>query len=196
MKSIVTLVTLVTLSLVGCGGTQPAETCGGRSCVTGPIDRMGRVAINTALNLGDDAMKDAYNQEPTIQDWAANTKFDASFEKNLVTFDSLDGTTNWALTAGVHPLRDALKTDVLIVDTGKRCDSSNGYCEGGYLELEAELLLGGPAHRTCGGRTLNEDVIDKTLTLLVTKGAQAVSDGVSQATKPSSHTFPYLPDPN
>jgi Domain of unknown function (DUF4331) len=187
------------LLIIGCGDTSStpiSDICDGKSCATGPIDRMGRVAINTALNLSDDLAKDAYNQEPSIQDWAKNTTFDVNFEKNLETFDMLDGRVDWALASGIHPLRDALKTDVLIVDTGKKCDSSNNFCEGGYLEIEAELLLGGPAHSSCGGRTLNEDVIDKTLTLLVSKGTSAVADGVNAATKPSTHTFPYLPEPN
>ncbi len=181
----------------GDGGAHPSASCEDtKTCATGSIDRMGRPAINTALNLSDDVMKDAYNQESSIQDWAKNTKYDLNFEKNLEIFDKLDGNVEWTLTNGVHPLRDALKTDVLIVDTGKKCDSTNAFCEGGYLEIEAELLLGGPAHTTCGGRTLNEDIIDKTLTLLVTKGKSAVSDGVSAATKPSTHTFPYLANPN
>lgn len=162
----------------------------------GPIDRMGRAAVSTALNLNDDVMKDAYNQEPSVQDWAKNTRFDANFEKNLETFDKLDGNVEWMITNGIHPLREALKLDVLIVDTGKKCESQNRFCEGGYLEIEAELLLGGPTHTTSGGRTPNEDVIDKTLTLLVTKGTSPVSDGVAAATQPSTHTFPYLAAPN
>lgn len=172
---------------------------------TGQIDRMGRPAINTVLNLNDNANKDKYNQAATFQDWTANHDFDQNFEKNLETVDVLAGDQQdwpWGADAGadggvgVHPLRDPLKLDILIVDTNKECTQANNFCEGGYLELEAQFLLGGPAHQTCGGRTPAEDIIDKSLTLLITKGRATISDGVNAATKPPTHAFPYLADPN
>ncbi len=164
---------------------------------TGMIDKMGRPAISTALNFGDDPKKDAFNHEASFQNWAANTTYDTNFNNNLKTFDALGGdAVDFALTAGIHPLRDALKADYLFLDTGKACTAANSYCETGYLEIEAELLLGGATHTTCGGRTLPEDVMDKTLTLLVTKNRAMIKDNVNAATKAPTRTFPYLADPN
>lgn len=172
---------------------------------TGQIDRMGRPAINTVLNLNDDVSKDKYNQAATFQDWTANHDFDQNFEKNLEAVDTLAGDKQdwpWGPDAGAdggtgtHPLRDPLKLDVLIVDTNKECTVANSFCETGYLEIEAQLLLGGAAHQTCGGRTPKEDIIDKSLTLLITKGRAPISDMVDKATKDPTHTFPYLADPN
>lgn len=181
--------------------TTDAGTDAPATLPTGMIDRMGRPAINTACNYGDDPAKDSFNHAETFAA-ASMTTWDTNFNKNLFVFDSLDGVYQWSADGGtpaagaVHPLTGPLKLDVLIVDTGKACDASNGYCEGGYLEIEAELLLGGAAHKTCGGRTPPEDVIDKTLSLLALKAGTGVSDGVNAATKPPTRTFPYLAAPN
>ena len=52
-------------------------------------------------------------------------------------------------------------------------------------------------HATCGGRSLNDDVIDTMYTLIVTAGnGPRVSDGVDQATVRASQSFPYLAPPN
>ena len=165
---------------------------------TGRIDRMGRAAINTALD--SKALKDAYNREDTYAS-PFPTDYDVAFEQHLEAFDTLklDGTNadavDFSPTSGVHPLRDPLKLDVLVVDTSKACSAGARFTSG-YLEIESELLLGGPKHATCGGRTPNEDVVDKTLTLLVTNGRTPVGDGVSSATKPATLAFPYLAEPN
>jgi hypothetical protein len=165
---------------------------------TGRIDRMGRPAINTALD--SKPLKDAYNREDTFAS-SFPTTYDVAFEQHLEAFDrlALDGTNpdavDFPISGGVHPLREALKLDTLVVDTSKACSAGASFSNS-YLEIEAELLLGGPLHVTCGGRTPNEDVMDKTMTLLVTKGRAPVGDGVSAATKPATLAFPYLAEPN
>ena len=57
---------------------------------------------------------------------------------------------------------------------------------------------GGPRrHQTCGGRALNDDVMDTLFTLLVNAGnGPTIRDGVDQATRPASCAFPYLAPPN
>jgi hypothetical protein len=68
--------------------------------------------------------------------------------------------------------------------------------QGSFLEIERATRRGA-THETSGGRTLNDDVMDKLFTLLVNAGnGPAIRDGVDQATKPASRTFPYLAPPN
>ena len=51
---------------------------------------------------------------------------------------------------------------------------------GSYFEIERALIDGG-AHATCGGRALNDDMIDTMLTLLINAGSgPVVRDGVDQ----------------
>jgi hypothetical protein len=50
---------------------------------------------------------------------------------------------------------------------------------------------------TCGGRSLNDDIVDSLYTLLVNGGSgPRVRDGVGRATEPASRRFPYLVRPN
>ena len=66
---------------------------------------------------------------------------------------------------------------------------------GSFFEIE-QATLHGRAHQTCGGRSLNDDVIDKLITLLVNAGNGArVSDGVDRPETPVSDVFPYLAPP-
>ena len=81
--------------------------------------------------------------------------------------------------------------DYLVVDVTKP------YAEqGSFLEIELAARRG-EAHRTCGGRALNDDVMDTIFTLLVNAGnGPVIRDGVDQATRPASRAFPYLAPPN
>jgi hypothetical protein len=153
-------------------------TDAGPSLRTGNVDRRGRAGIAALLVHGDDVARDAYERESTYQAWPLVTRYDALFERNLEALDALDGKKDWDTDGGVHPLRAALLTDVLVVDTSITCSAANGFCASGYLEIERERLLGAPPHATCGGRTPNDDVMDRTLTLLVAgPGPRAVTDG-------------------
>ena len=58
-------------------------------------------------------------------------------------------------------------------------------------------MLARRPHTTCGGRPLNDDIVDILYTLLVGGiDGPRVSDGVYQATQPATHSFPYLLAPN
>jgi hypothetical protein len=183
-------------------------TDAGPSLRTGNVDRRGRAGIAAMLVHGDDVARDAYERESTYQAWPLLTKYDALFERNLEALDALDGKKDWDTDGGVHPLRAALLTDVLLVDTSITCSAANGFCASGYLAIERERLLGAPHHTTCGGRTPDDDVMDRTLTLLVAGpgpraaadggagGVRRVSDGVDAATRPAARAFPYLAPPN
>jgi hypothetical protein len=163
---------------------------------TGVIDRSGRPQVNFFFNFKDDVLQDAFNQETPFQDWTANHTFEASFQKNLGNFDMFDGVNDWG--TGTHPLRDLFEQDLLLVDTGTECTEAagNDRCKSSYFEIERELFLGGPAHTTCGGRMLGDDVVDKLLTLLVTKDRAKIGDNVDAATKQPTLVFPYGAEPN
>lgn len=172
-------------------GTTDASDGGGDATPlpTGAIDRMGRPAINTALVSAE--LKDEYNKTGTYASPFPST-FTKVFNDSLIFVDKLDGKDDWTLATGTHPLRDALLGDYLIVDTGKACPD-----KGSYLDVELFVLgLRTTANTTCGGRTLNDDVMDTTLTALVTALKSPVKDNVDAATKPAAATFPYLQAPN
>ena len=90
---------------------------------------------------------------------------------------------------GHHPLTDLLLADHLVVDVAKP------FAERSYLEIEQAVLAGRP-HATCGGRWLDDDVMDTLYTLIISAGNAQVSDGVDAPTAPASRTFPHLARPN
>jgi len=81
--------------------------------------------------------------------------------------------------------------DFLVVDVTKP------YVEqGSFLEIELAALRG-EQHQTCGGRTLNDDVMDTIFTQLVNAGnGPVIRDGVDRSSRPASRSFPYLSPPN
>jgi hypothetical protein len=115
----------------------------------------------------------------------------ARLNANLGFWDGLDGKADWAPDEhGAHPLTETMLADFLVVDASKP------YAEDSYLEIE-RATLAGRAHETCGGRSLNDDVMDTIFTLLVNGGnGPRISDGVDRATLPASRSFPYLVPPN
>ncbi len=196
---------VVALALAACGDdkkapdafshidTPPGDTL---SIPTPPtpgaqIDRMGRPAINTALNhvfdtdpTSQGSNKDAYNQDSAKGTWPGT--YLNEFAHNLALFDALDdnGTTsvcgNQALYNGVstgggtamtcpgttcsyNTLATVLADDELYLDTRK------GDCKF-FLAVEFGAVTG-MGNTTCGGRAPDYDVIDTVYT--------AVSYGVA-----------------
>jgi hypothetical protein len=116
----------------------------------------------------------------------------ARLNANLAFWDGLDGKADWEIDEdGNHPLTNLVLADFLVVDVTKP------YVErGSFLEIELAARRGEP-HQTCGGRTLNDDVMDTIFTQLVNAGqGPTITDGVDAATVPASRTFPYLAAPN
>jgi hypothetical protein len=166
----------------------------------GPIDRDGHPLVTVLLVPG--ALQDEYNAQASFEPNVPRVLQDA-LEARLVALDTLalgDGgadMVDWDVPdGGQHPLLPMFVSDVLLVDTSKSCTTADGGFASSYLDIEREVLLGGPAHATCGGRTPDEDVVDETLTLLVTNGREPVTQGVPGPTKPATTTFPYLAAPN
>jgi hypothetical protein len=137
-------------------------------------------------------LRDLYNLEDAFhlgRDYRG--AYRARLDANLAMFDRLDGKTDWPLgEQGAHPLTELLLNDHLIIDVSKP------YAEDSFFEIE-RAVLSGSAHATCGGRSLNDDVMDTLYTLLINgDGAPRIGDGVDQATMPARRTFPYLAEPN
>ena len=77
---------------------------------------------------------------------------------------------------GDHPLTELVLADYLVVDIGKPYQE-----HGSFLEIE-RAALAGHAHRTCGGRALNDDAMDTFFTLLVNAGTgPVIRDGVDRS---------------
>ena len=76
-------------------------------------------------------------------------------------------------------------------------DLTKPYAEhGSYLEIELARLRG-QDHQTCGGRALNDDVMDTIFTQMINAGnGPVIRDGVDHASRPAGRTFPYLAEPN
>jgi hypothetical protein len=163
------------------------------------IERVGRPEIkNTILSTKeydtvnrDLEVRDLYDLEDAFRmskDYAGT--FRARMNANLAVFDSMNGKTDWPLGPdGTHPLTELLLADYLVIDV------SRPYADHSFFEIE-QATLDGRAYKTCGGRSLNDDVMDTLYTLLVNAGnGPRVSDGVDRPTKPTSDAFPYLAPP-
>ena len=138
-------------------------------------------------------IRDLYNMEDAFHlAEAYQGAYRARLNANLAFWDSLDGATDWHTNGdGSHPLTELVLADYLVVDIAKP------YAEtGSFLEIE-RAARERRDHVTCGGRAPNDDVMDTIFTELVNAGrGPRISDGVNQATRPASQTFPYLASPN
>lgn len=154
------------------------------------LDRMGRPAINTALNHTFDinastkgAAKDAYNADASAGSWP--TTYVTEFSKNLALMDFLDsglsctagvcgaapGTTgcgNQALyngnpNGGGSALPTSYATLATVLgDDQLYLDTSKTECK---FPLAVEFgFITGAGNTTCGGRAPSYDVIDYTYT--------------------------------
>jgi hypothetical protein len=115
----------------------------------------------------------------------------ARLNANLAFYDGLDGKIDWPLDAqGNHPLTELLLADFLVVDASKP------FHETSFFEIE-QAMIAGRTHETCGGRWLNQDLVDTLLTLYVNAGkGPRIRDGVDAPIAWSSKGFPYMAAPN
>jgi hypothetical protein len=164
------------------------------------IERVGRPEVKN-LMLGpmqfdrvnrDLEIRDLYNMEDAFHiQHGYEGAYRARLNANLAFWDGLDGTTDWPTEDGVHPLTELVLADYLVVDTSKPFQE-----KGSFLEIELATRVG-RAHETCGGRTINDDVMDVFFTTLINAGnGPVISDGVDASSRPASQEFPYLSAPN
>ncbi len=111
--------------------------------------------VNRDLEIRDlYNLEDAFHLGPTYQG-----AYRARLNANLAFWDGLDGRTDWPVDGrGDHPLTSLVLADYLVVDVTKPYSE-----QGSFLEIELAALAG-KAHETCGGRALNDDVIDTLFT--------------------------------
>ena len=158
------------------------------------IERVGRPEVKN-LMLGpkqfdqvnqDLEIRDLYNMEDAfaLADGYQGA-YRARLNANLAFWDGLDGKADWPVNGHGHPLTELVLADYLVVDVTKP------YAEqGSFLEIELAARRGA-AHETCGGRALNDDVMDTFFTQLVNAGnGPVIRDGVDHSTQPASQSFP------
>lgn len=150
---------------------------------SGQIDREGRPAVNSALIPS--GSKDAYNAASDPTTWAA--MFTDLIIASLEFTDGLDGVPGNLLTGDAATLASVLVDDRMLIDL------SIPDC-GPYLAIEA-ASLGGTDPEFCGGRTLERDVVDDTLSAVVSGFEIAVGDNVDSNDVPFLTEFPFLAPP-
>jgi hypothetical protein len=191
------------------GGTNPdANTPGpdagppAKPTLGDQMDRMGRPAINTALNHAFDpdetakqAAKDAWNENDEKSTW--QTAFGADVRASLGILDGIDAVCGNQLGADLVPtarysaLAGLLADDELYVNSAP---SPAGTC-GAYLAVEANAL-GILANDDCGGRVMSYDVIETSYSTLAAGTLGGVDDTIENEAVPSDpSTFPFLADP-
>lgn len=181
-------------------GNPPVPTLGAQ------IDRMGRPAVNTALNhtfdpnaATTDPAKDGWNSNKDPQSW--KSAFTGEVAGNLAVYDGLDtvcgnqaaasadaGSTTNILKYGA--LAGVLADDRLFLNTA-------GTTGDVYLAVELAATGIAPAVATDrGGRTMPMDVIDVTYSALAIGDVKGVGDGIAaDPAKTNGVTFPYLAPP-
>ena len=164
------------------------------------IERVGRPEVKNLLLAPkqfdrvnrDLEIRDIYNMEDGfhLADGYIGA-YRARLDANLAFWDGLDGKSDWTYHDGAHRLTEIVLADYLIVDVTKPFAP-----HGSYFEIERAVMDGRP-HSTCGGRALNDDVMDTVFTLLINAGnGPLIRDGVDQASRPATDTFPYVAAPN
>ena len=171
-----------------------------RGKVSVRIERVGRPEVKNLLLAPkqfdqvnrDLEIRDIYNMEDGfhLADGYLGA-YRARLNANLRFWDGLDGKPDWADHDGAHPLTELVLSDYLVVDVSKPYAA-----HGSYLEIEQAVIAGRP-HSTCGGRALNDDVMDTIFTFLINAGTgPVIRDGVDGASRPATDTFPYVAAPN
>ncbi|MCA9689448.1 MAG: DUF4331 family protein [Nannocystaceae bacterium] len=156
------------------------------------LDRVGRPEITNVCLVARDRveLKPRYNAEEPFAVAAENLPdYRARLRENVDWYDGIDGAQEWP-EADRNALVELLLADFLVVDTAPGCTGV------GFFAIEAALLRG-ERSESCGGRALDDDIMDTLLTLLVHRGRKpGLRDGVDRATRPPETSFPHLAAPS
>jgi hypothetical protein len=137
-------------------------------------------------------IRDIYNEEDAFNLSKHYVgAYRARFNANLAFYDGLDNKVDWPLDQhGNHPLTEVLLHDFLVLDASKP------FSETSYFQIE-QAMLEGREHESCGGRWLNQDLVDFLLTLYINAGkGPRIRDGVDAPIAWSFKVFPYMAPPN
>lgn len=153
-------------------------------------DRVGRPEIaNIAIQAtGADDLRNALNAQRALE-VAPDLRdiLEIRLRQNLDRYDSLSPS---GFRSNKDNLARILADDYLLIDTRLPCR------EGKYFELEMAYLEA-RAPENCGGRGLNEDIIDAVYGLLINGTVNdPVPDGADAPTLAPLNEFPYLAPPN
>jgi len=159
---------------------------------------MGRAAIGTALiatfNADSDEKgmrKDAYNAAQP-EAWSS---FEVDMRANLAILDGLDENCGNQLLADASDPRYGTLASIL-ADDRLYVLSTVGEC-GVYLGLEGEIAGAlEPGEGQCGGRTPDDDVIERSYSVLAAGLLAGVDDTITENDKENSDEFPFLPLPH
>lgn len=178
----------------GDGAGRGGEDRGGQTGPNGQIERLGRPAINEGLIISNDLLN-AFNMVPPsadLSDAAAPVRDEAA--KSIMAFDMIDGKQDITVEAVVG----AFLPDVMRIDT--RLDIPPG-------STAYNAATSGDKGMLIGGRKLQDDVIDITLSFLVAgdPSGNSVKDNVSfggvrgnanqPSKRPISSQFPFVGRP-
>jgi hypothetical protein len=164
------------------------------------FERIGRPEVkNVLLSVnGNDTvnatvdLRDLYNlDDPFDVPPESAASYRARFDANLAMLDRLDDEIAWPVSEDRHhPLTETILRDHLVLDT------TRPFSDHGYLDVERGALTG-QGHGTCGGRWLNDDVIDILYSVVVGGWrGRPIRDGVDAAVVPAAPAFPYLAEAN
>jgi len=106
------------------------------------------------------------------------------FEDNSPKYSGCGDQLAYTERDGYLGLAEILNDDVLVLDMSK----PQSAC--GYLGIEAG------ESGSCGGRKLDDDVIDITYSILASGERSGLSDGIDFNDRNFSATFPFLPGPH
>ncbi|MGD1923701.1 MAG: DUF4331 family protein [Paracoccaceae bacterium] len=156
-----------------------------------PLDRIGRPEVTNVslIHRGDlEDVRDDHNRQPSFAaSDESRTKVVTRLDENIRYYDALDGQSDWSdvdRSAMVQVLAD----DFLIVDPAMPCGAD------AFLEIERSMLSG-QAHRTCGGRRPEDDIMDRLYTLYIANDRAPVGDTVDMPYRPIRAEFPFLAAP-
>jgi hypothetical protein len=149
----------------------------------GQVDRVGRPGVS--LLLISEGMRDAYNTADDPADW--QDLFGDEIEAGLQLLDTADGIVG-------NMFYDPQTLAPVFADDRLQVDIQKGQT-GGYFTIESSALV--PQDwNIAAGRTLSEDVLDGTLSMLISAWDPLVSDYVDENDVPFLEEFPFLAAPH
>jgi len=151
---------------------------------SGQIDRVGRPLAS--LLFVPEEQKDSYNVASNPDDWSA--LFNDDFVTSIESLDLADGIPDNLLSG------DAQVLAAMFVDDRIQIDLKQPVCPD-YGAVEMAVLSPGQVSG-CGGRTLDQDVVDNTLGVVVSGFDPDIEDFVSQNDVRFLTEFPFLAQPH